>query len=181
MTIGQAYFEVLTPREQQALLQACDWLIDHAFDECVSINAPKDVLDTVLGSHLPERYAYRYTLLFYKKFAVCLMTVAWKLAQPEHLPLSSLAEELAVHAIIQEAMARLEMEEEEDAEEKGAQEEKQEPLGAFIDTYFEDTDFAILFEDRYDGIDETEVAKVLGMSSLALVTGFCLFLKSPRV
>ena len=82
MTIGQAYSEVLTPREQQALLQACDWLIDHAFDEFASINEPKDVLDTVLGSHLPERYTYRYTPLFYKKFAVCVMTVGWKLAQP---------------------------------------------------------------------------------------------------
>src|SRR5258706_7971002 len=179
MTIGQAYSEVLTPREQQALLQACDWLIDHAFDEFASINEPKDVLDTVLGSHLPERYTYRYTPLFYKKFAVCLITVAWKLAQPEHLPLSSLAEELAAYAIIREAMARLEMEEEEDAEEKGAQEETQEPFDAFLDAYFEDTDFAILFEDRYDGIDETEVAQVLGMSSLAFDDWFLPFSEEP--
>src|SRR5258708_7063999 len=148
MTIGQAYSEVLTPREQQALLQACDWLIDHAFNEFASINEPKDVLETVLGSHLPERYTYRYTPLFYKKFAVCLMTVAWKLAQPEHLPLSSLAEELAAHAIIREAIARLEMEAEEDAEEKGDQEQTHEPLDAFIEAYFEDMDFELLFEGR---------------------------------
>jgi hypothetical protein len=110
---------------------------------------------------------------------VCLITVAWKLAQPEHLPLSSLAEELAAYAIIREAMARLEMEEEEDAEEKGAQEETQEPFDAFLDAYFEDTDFAILFEDRYDGIDETEVAQVLGMSSLAFDDWFLPFSEEP--
>ncbi len=180
MTIGQAYSEVLTPREQQALLQACDWLIDHAFDEFASINEPKDVLETVLGSHLPERYTYRYTPLFYKKFAVCLMTVAWKLAQPEHHPLSSLAEELAAHAIIREAMARLEMEEEEeDAEGKGDQEQTHEPLDAFLDAYFEDMDVEILFEDRYDGLDETEIAKVLGMSSLAFGDWFLPFSEEP--
>ena len=118
--------------------------------------------------------------LFYKQFAVCLITVAWKLAQPEHLPLSSLAEELAAHAIIREAMARLEMEEEEEgAEEKGVQEEKREPCDAFIDAYFEDTDFEILFEDRYDGIDETEIAKVLGMSSLAIGDWFLPFSEAP--
>jgi hypothetical protein len=33
MSIGQAYADILTPREQQALAEACDWLIDHAFDE----------------------------------------------------------------------------------------------------------------------------------------------------
>ncbi len=107
------------------------------------------------------------------------MTVAWKLAQPEHLPLSSLAEELAAHAVIREAMARLEMEEEEDAEEKGDQEQTQETLDAFIDAYFEDTDVEILFGDRYDGLDETELAKVLGMSSLAFGDWFLPFSEEP--
>jgi hypothetical protein len=55
MSIGQAYADILTPREQQALAEACDWLIDHAFDECVRIEKPQDVLDSVVGEYLPTR------------------------------------------------------------------------------------------------------------------------------
>jgi hypothetical protein len=40
-------------------------------------------------------------------------------------------------------------------------------LDEFIDRYFEDTDIAFLFDNRYDGLDETEVAKMLGLSSFA--------------
>ena len=88
MSIGQAYADILTPREQQALAEACDWLIDHAFDERERIEKPQDVLDSVIGEYLPTRYVYRYTPLFYKKFAVCSITVAWKLAQSEYMRLS---------------------------------------------------------------------------------------------
>jgi len=40
-------------------------------------------------------------------------------------------------------------------------------------------DFAILFEDRYDGLDETEIAQVLGMSSLAFGDWFLPFSEEP--
>ena len=88
MSIGQAYADILTPREQQALAEACDWLIDHAFDERERIEKPQDVLDSAVGEYLPTRYVYRYTPLFFKMFAVCIITVAWKLAQSEHMLLS---------------------------------------------------------------------------------------------
>ena len=126
MSHGQAYADILTPREQQALAKACDWLIDHAFDECERIEKPQDVLDSVVGEYLPTRYVYRYTPLFYKKFAVCSITVAWKLAHSEHMLLSSLAEELAVRAIIQEAKRRLE--------------DGKNAFDTCIDRYFEDAD-----------------------------------------
>ena len=165
MSIGQAYADILTPREKQSLAEACDWLIDHAFDERESIEKPQDVLDSVVGEYLPTRYVYRYTPLFFKKFAVCIITVAWKLAQSEHLPLSSLAEELAARAIIQEAKGRLE--------------DRENAFDKFIDRYFEDTDVAFLFDDRYDGLDETEVAKMLGLSSLVFADWFLPFSDAP--
>jgi len=165
MSIGQAYADILTPREQQALAEACDWFIDHAFDECARIEKPQDVLDSVVGRYLPTRYVYRYTPLFFKKFAVCIITVAWKLAQSEHLPLSSLAEELAARAIIQEAKGRLE--------------DRKNAFDTCIDRYFEDTDVAFLFDDRYDGLDETEVAKMLGLSSLVFADWFLPFSDAP--
>jgi hypothetical protein len=165
MSIGQAYADILTPREQQALAEACDWLIDHAFDERERREKPEDVLDSVVGEYLPTRYVHRYTPLFFKKFAVCIITVAWKLAQSEHMPLSSLAEELAALAIIKEA--------------KGCLEDRKNAFDEFIDMYFEDTDVAFLFDDRYDGLDETEVAQVLGLSSLAFADWFLPFTDAP--
>ena len=165
MPIGQAYADILTPREQQVLAEACDWLIGQAFDERERIERPQDVLDTVVGGYLPTRYVYRYTPLFFKKFAVCMINVAWKLAQSEHLPLSSLAEELAARAIIQEAKGRLE--------------DRKNAFDEFIDRYFEDTDVAFLFDDRYDGLDETEVAKMLGLSSLVFADWFLPFSDAP--
>ena len=49
MSIGQAYADILTPLEQQALAEECDWLIDHAFDEHERIEKPQDVLDSLVG------------------------------------------------------------------------------------------------------------------------------------
>ncbi len=58
-----------------------------------------------------------------------MITVAWKLAQPEHRVLSSLAEELAAWVMIQEAKRHLEDETDEEGEDA---------FDAFIDAYFED-------------------------------------------
>lgn len=184
MTVGQAYSDVLTQREQRALQIACDMLIDEVFEDLKNIENTEDIVDTVLGDCLPPRYLYKYTPLFLKQFVVCIITVAWKLAQPEHKPLSSIAEELAAWAIVEKAQGVIEMEEdtgiEMDSEIKEAEVEAvagidgevemededtetdedmeregvDEPFEAFIATYFEDTDFEFLFDDAYDGIDK---------------------------
>src|SRR5690242_1807681 len=102
MSIGQAYTDVLSPNEQKALQMACDLLIDHAFEDLEVVEKPEDVANSFLGIYLPERYLYKYTPLFLKKFTICLITITWKLAQAEPLPLASLAEELAAWALVQE-------------------------------------------------------------------------------
>jgi|SRR5690348_5440522 len=173
MAVGQAYSDVLTQQEQQALHEACDVLIDEVFEDLKTIEDPKDLVDTALGDCLPERYLYRYTPLFFKQFVVCIITVAWKLAQPEHMPLSSLAEELAAWALVRKAQTLIEMGEE------GGQ-TSDDPFGSFIDAFFEDLDFAYLFDEAYDGIDkEAELAQVLGMSSLSLQDWFKPFSDEP--
>ena len=174
MTVGQAYSDVLTQREQQALQKACDLLIDEVFEDLKNIEDPKDLVDTTLGDCLPERYVYRYTPLFLKQFVVCIITVVWKLAQPEHQPLSSLGEELAAWALVRKAQTLMEMEEE------AGGPKTRDPFGRFIDTYFEDLDFEYLFDEAYDGIDkEAELAQVLGMASLSLKDWFKPFSDEP--
>ena len=170
MLIGQAYTNILTPPEQQALSRACDFLIDTMLNDAEGVETPEDIHDTIIGIYLPPRYLQKYTPLFFRKFTICLITVAWKLAQPAHFPLSSLAEELAAWAIIQEAKRQLN--DEMDAKVENA-------FDAFIDGYFEDLDLEYLYDNSYDGIDETEVGEMMGISSLALKDWFQPFSDEP--
>ena len=201
MSIGEAYSHVLTKHEQQALRIGCDVLIDSVFDDLKIAENPKDVADTVFSIHLPGRYLYKYTPLFLRQFAVCIITVAWKLAQPDHMPLSSIAEELAAWAIINQAKTIIkadlyideteeerategeeDLEEElddEDLEEEEREEEPDDPFETFIAEYFEDLDFQFLFEDAYDGIDEAPESQIMGISSLAFDDWFRPFSDEP--
>ena len=105
MPIGQAYTKWLTQREREALATGCDLLIDHLFDDLPKVMGRKleVVASTTLAGHLPRRYLPRYTPVLLKQFAVCIITVAWKLAQPKHIPRSSVAEELAAYALLRQA------------------------------------------------------------------------------
>ncbi len=161
MTVGQAYSGVLTLREQQALTSACDILIDEFFEDLKSIETPDDIVGTSFEDCLPGRYLPRYTPLFLKQFTVCIITVAWKLAQPQHKLLASVAEELAAWAIIRRAQSVIE------EEGLAGKKDEPEPFHSFIDVYFEDTDFEYLFDDAYDGIDEDPVVAHLGIASLS--------------
>ena len=75
------------------------------------------------------------------------------------------AEELAARAIIQEAKGRLE--------------DRKNAFDTCIDRYVEDADVAFLFDDRNDGLDETEVVQMLGLSSLAIADWFLPFSDAP--
>jgi len=67
-------------------------------------------------------------------------------------------------AIIEEAKRFL--------EEKSGEDEAENNFDDFIDAYFEDTDFLYLFENVFDGIEETQLVQVMGISSLAFDTWF---------
>jgi hypothetical protein len=169
MSIGQAYSNLLTPQEQKALQASCDILIDSIFDEINNAKTLEDIANMTIGDYLPERYLSKYTPLFLRKFAVCIITVAWKLAQPQHIPLSSLAEELAAWTIIERAKVALEE----------AEDDTYEAFETFIDDYFEDTDFEYLYDDAYDGIDETQLSAIMGISSFAFRDWFQPFSDEP--
>lgn len=166
MSIGQAYKNVLTRREHKALEVGCDLLIDMVFDDLATIlyEGQERVAHTALAVHLPSRFLSKYSPLFCKRFAVCILTVAWKLAQPKHHPLSSVAEELAAWAIVNQARAVIEMERGTEAAEQA--------FGDFINAYFEDTDFLVLFEESLDGLDESPADQNVGMTSLAFANWF---------
>ncbi len=170
MGMGQAYpDDVLPPSHRQALAEASDLLIDQGFDD-VSAIADGDwpLADSTLGAHLPRRFALDYTPLFARQFFICLVTVAWKLAQPHFTPLTCVAEELAAWALINEAVAILE----EQGEEAN--------FDLFIDDLYEDTDFLILFDPKLDGLDSSEVGAYLGMGYLDFKDWFTPFGSGDR-
>lgn len=171
MSVGQAYPHALTSSEQQALQASCDILIDSIFSEIGNVTDTENIAETTLGTYLPSRYIQRYTPGFLQQFAVCVITVAWKLAQPQHIPLASLAEELAAHAIIEHAKVVMEIDEDIEFVEDAFE--------TFEDLYFEDLDFEFLYDDAYDGIDETEIAQDIGIFSLALKDWFKPFSDEP--
>jgi hypothetical protein len=164
MTMGQAYSDIFPPRAQEALEMGCNWIIDHCFEDYPKANDPESFEQSILGTYLPSRYLQKYTPLFFKQFTVCVITVAWKLAQPHPLLLASIAEELAALAIIQAAKDL--------TEDDVDGEEIDEALETFIDAYFEDLDSEFLFDGSSDGLDESEVGKALGMASLAFSDWF---------
>jgi hypothetical protein len=167
-TVGQAYKQHLSPWERAMLGAGIVVLLDEIFDDFLLMKSqePEEIAVSRLGWHLPRRYLPRYTWRFVKQFVVCIIIVGWKLAQAKPQVLSSVAEELATHAVIEAAQDYAELEQD-------AEEEEYEPLVtvSLIDDLremlLEDTDCLLLFDDQYDGIDQTPTGQVIGMTPMS--------------
>lgn len=156
MRIDQSFLrDVLSPDEFYALSEGIDLLIDQSFDDVIGIGSPGwSVANSFMADHLPRRYLPAYTPLFAKQFLVCILTVAWKLAQPHPSMLSCVAEELALRAIIDRAILV--------SEERGAVAD----FSQLEEELYEDMDFEFLFDFSRDGVERSEVGARLGMGSL---------------
>lgn len=176
LSVGQAYTGLLTPGEQEALAAGCDSVINHLFEDIATISNDQRKTDAHmwLTGYLPRRYLLKYTPLFCRQFTVCAITVAWKLAQPKRLRLSSVAEELAAWAILTEARLYLALKH--DGEDDASTEET---LEVFRMNYFEDEDFLFLFDDATDGIDESPFGPMMGFVSFAFEDWFRPFSAEP--
>ncbi len=161
MEFGQAYKEDLPESHRRALLEAANDLINTTIRD---LGASEEIHWTndnwLLGMLLPPRYTPYYTGEFARKFFMCLVTVVWKLGQAEIIQPSCVAEELATHVLIQEAAAYLEG--------HGIQPD----FTAFYDAYFEDTDFEFLYENKHDGIEQSDIAETMGFANLAFTDWF---------
>ncbi len=193
--MGQAYTDVLTIEQRDALHIACSVLTDNFFGDIIDLGAQDaEFADTDMGSYLPQRYLPFYSLGFAKQFLVTFTTVCWKLAQPGRLMLSSLAEELALVVLLEEANEQLDSMQEDihvielaEAEEspKALLEEEGEDNSEedgpfyvywpFVESVLEDVDVMMLYDDQFDGIDQTELAEQMGLPSLSLEKWFVPF------
>ena len=161
MGFGQAYADALSDHERRLLLEAAEELIDTTLMDLNASDRSDWTADNwLIGTMLPPRYRLKYTAEFARRFFVCLVTVMWKLGQREPIRLSCVAEELAAHVLLQEAEGLAEMQ------------DRPVDYSSFRDTFFEDLDFEFLYDERYDGIERTELDGVMGITHLPFAEWF---------
>lgn len=138
----------LTEAQRNALREATCILTDQCFDET----------ESWFEDFLPPRFRPFYTGLFMHSFAVCIVTVAWKLfAQGQHM-LGSVAEEMALNALIQQAKSVMELDDQLPGDK----------WDDYAETAFEDFDFETLWDDELDGVEVTEIGEQAGIANLSL-------------
>ena len=153
-TLGDHWRELLPLNHREALHDAAIVFIDEFF---VEHQTDGPVARTRWVDDLPARYKTRYDWLFGQRFLACFTVLTWKLAQ-SHPPaplLDCVAEELAMHTLIERAKVSLEL--------NGATDIR---FDGFETEVFQDSDFKFLFDEAMDGIDEGEIGDKLGMTDL---------------
>lgn len=152
--IGSELRSVLRADHQRALATAIHVLIDEFLDDIVVLQRGEKFGDTGMVTYLPSAYGHRYNLRFAKRFLACVYAVAWKLHSPDPQTLACVGEELALHALIQSAEAIV--------VEKGTETE----FDLLREAAFEDEDYALLFDPKWDGIEDSERGRRLGVANL---------------
>ena len=146
---------ILSDKQRNALVHGATVFIDELFEDFANLKKGWPIeLSDVLAEYLPERFYHLYDEKFVKKFIVSAIRIADRLPEWKSgfIPTST-AESLALWAIIQYAKSWLERE--------GDDEEKD--FNLFIDLAFPDLDFELLFDRSFDGIEESDVARKMGM------------------
>ncbi len=160
--IGNSWDDCLHESHREALHNALcllvdDFLNDPDYDEPLCVTA------------LPSKYLHRYDGGFRRRFLVTLLTVGYKLAQPEPpVPLlSCTAEELGLRVLIEEAREGLKT--------AGIKPE----FSEFEDqTFQDDMDINILYDMALDGIEDTPVGDSMGYGNLQFGEWFEPFLNA---
>jgi hypothetical protein len=188
---------LLSARERAVLADAATQLVDECLDDLARIlAAPRrrlaaEVAESQLASLLPPRYLPRYVAepSLLARFYHCLAAVTWRLAQPAWLPLSCVAEQLALRGIIDHAEALLELRLDARHGDPQGRQERHAALyapgpddeDAAIDfailreVLARDDDIAFLFDERFDGIDQSVAGQLTRMASLQLADWFTPF------
>jgi len=115
-----------------------------------------------VSEHLPAVYARHYTPDLVAQWAGSVETVAHKLAAYPDTYLASTAEELAGHALIARCEA-LVGERENELDDPDAVREK---FSEAHDLAFEDHDVLLLYDARFDGIEDSDIGEAMGMANL---------------
>ena len=142
MAIGVKYFE-LSAKEREFILEGIEHLKDLIQNDMKLLFSGAAFKETYLAQLLPAGYYHRYDLIFVKQFYDLVLAVAYKFNDSEHLwALNSVAEELAMNAILEEARVVA-----------GNYKEKVD-FSNFANAAFKDLDFKLLLDPQMDGIED---------------------------
>jgi hypothetical protein len=167
------YRKVLTDEQPSALETASVVYVDECFGALEAAEPGELLIDTAIDLHLPERYAHHCGQGFARRWTVTVVTVGWKLGQPQEVRLSCVAEELALNALVGHARVNLDLHGIPDSA-RGWDD--------FYDLAFEDEDWRYLFDRSMDGIeDDPEAQRELMLVNLEFPKWFEPFAAdSPR-
>lgn len=137
----------LSKKQKKYLSAGFNLLIDIVRQDMEVLIKGGSYLDTQLCALnlLPSRYRHKYDLLFLKQFLNVVFTIAYKFNDKGcYWLLNSVAEELAMNAVIEKAKMSAEMHGEEV------------DLDELYDLIFEDVDFELLMDPSFDGIEDDQ-------------------------
>jgi hypothetical protein len=155
---------LLAEETKHAIERARDWLTDHLRIDAESLADGASYDDAiVLCNVLPRSFAHHYTPPFLDRMIGGIERVADKLTRYPDTYLASTAEELAAHALIDEARVMFETTENATDEQSATGLRELEELHELA---FEDHDVLFLFDARFDGIESSEIAEAMGMANL---------------
>ena len=150
--------------------EAAEVLVDWFCDDVQSLMEGHPVEQTFMYQYLPPRYTHHYDLGFAQQFWEVTIVVAWKVRDRALWRLNSVAEELAMRAILSQAEAQAELE------------GKTFNPYELEDAIFEDCDVEILFDQRLDGVEDDEsFIERLGLANLRFPDWFRPFRPSGMI
>jgi hypothetical protein len=149
---------------KRALAHARDWLTDHLRIDAEDRRRGAEFAELMIVPEvLPRCFDRYYTAELIERWSETVEIVAAKLSAYPDTYLASTAEELAAHALIQEARAMLEDDEELSSEDVDIADAELEEL---LDVAFEDHDVLMLFDARLDGVESSDLVAQMGLANL---------------
>jgi hypothetical protein len=163
------------------VMAAVEVLVDQLFSDLValessdadSVQTHDDPESLLALSMLPTQYRHRYTPLFVRKFTVAAIAVTERLTREQWEPAVTVAEELALHLLGEQAEVLIELTGLEAEVDAGWR-------GAYNDAVLEDVDYEILYEPGMDGIEEDDDMAHLHMAPMSFSAWFRPFNEGRR-
>jgi hypothetical protein len=160
---GTSNPRALSPEAHDILRDAVDQLRDELREDIAMLREGGRFDETIaVREHLPGVYARHYTSDLVAQWAGSVETVAHKLAAYPDTYLASTAEELAGHALLTRCQALIDAREDE-LDEVGGLDER---FSEMHDLAFEDHYVLLLFDARFDGIEDSDIVERMGMTNL---------------
>ena len=144
--IGTYLFK-LKKSQKDYIIQGIDLLTDLILESMEQLENGISYNDTEMGQMeiLPNCYRHRYDVNFLKQFFDVILAIIYKLNDLDFIwLLNSVAEEIAMNAILDEAIVVAEIN------------EKNIDFDDLYTRFFEDADYEILFATHLDGLQDDE-------------------------